>query len=137
MHRTPTSLIVSGIAAAMLAVASPQAGAQDQPQTQPPQAQAPQTQAPPGDFSQQQLEAFADAATELQRVQTDFNEQAKNVEDQDEITRLHQQAQTEASQAVENSGLSVEEYSAIAQAANADPKLYAMIVDLMKQRSPR
>lgn len=121
MRRTPHSLILSGIAALVLALAAPQAVAQDQPMT--------------SDFSQQQIESFVDAATEVQQVQADLDAKAQQAGTPEEVAQLQQQAQADASQAVQDSGLSVEEYAAIAQAANEDPDLYAMIVDLMQQRS--
>ena len=130
MLRTRHSLIL-GIAAAML-VAAPHAMAQEQPQAQQPQQSQPMT---PPDFSQQKIEAFADAATEVQRVQTELDGKAKAAQNPEEVTKLQQEAQQEASQAVESSGLSIDEYAAIAKAANEDPDLYAMIVDLMQQRS--
>jgi hypothetical protein len=127
MQRTRS--ILSGIAAAILAIAAPQAIAQDQPKTQPPMA------APA--FSQQQIESFADAAVEMQRIQSELDTKGREAGNAEEIMRLQQQAQADASQAVEQNGLSVDEYTAIAQAANRDPKLYAMIVDLMRQRAPQ
>jgi hypothetical protein len=126
MQRTRHPLIL-GIAAAML-LATPHAMAQTQSQTPP---QAPVTP----DFSQQQIEAFVDAATEVQRVQTDLDTKAQQAQNPEEVAELQQEAQQEASQAVEDSGLSVDEYAAIAQAANENPDLYAQIVDLMQQRS--
>jgi hypothetical protein len=125
MPRIRHSLIL-GIAAAML-LAAPYAMAQEQPQQNQPMT--------PPDFSQQKIEAFADAATEVQRVQTDLDSKAKAAQNPEEVTQLRQEAQQEASQAVEDSGLSVDEYTAIAQAASEDPDLYAMIVDLMQQRA--
>jgi hypothetical protein len=125
MQRTRHPLIL-GIAAAML-LAAPQAIAQEQP----PQAQQPI--AP--DFSEQQIEAFVDAATEVQRVQTELDAKAQEAQNPEEVAELQQEAQLEASQAVEDSGLTVDEYAAIAQAANENPELYAMIVDRMQQRS--
>jgi predicted ATPase with chaperone activity len=136
MQRTRS--ILSGIAAALLAVAAPQAIAQQQPQQQP-QAQ-PRPQPPPmtqSDFSQQQIEAFADAAVEMQRIQSELDAKGRQAANLDEITRLQQEAQADATQAVEDSGLSVQEYKAIVQAANTDPRLYATIVDLMQQRASR
>jgi predicted ATPase with chaperone activity len=127
MQRTRS--ILSTIAAALLAVAAPTAFAQQQPQNQP--------ATPPASFSQQQIEAFADAATEVQRVQTELNAKARDAGNAEEIARVQQEAQAAATQAVEDSGLSVEEYTAIAKAANQDPQLYAMIVDLMQQRAPQ
>ncbi|MGH6918965.1 MAG: DUF4168 domain-containing protein, partial [Geminicoccaceae bacterium] len=80
---------------------------------------------------------FVDAAMEVQRVQTDLHAKAQQAQNPEEVARLEQQAQADASQAVEANGLSVDEYAAIAQAANVDPDLYAMIVDLMQQKAPQ
>jgi hypothetical protein len=125
MQRTRHPLIL-GIAAALL-LAAPQVMAQEQA----PQAQQPATP----DFSQEQIEAFVDAATEVQRVQTELDTEAQEAQNPEEVAELQQQAQVEASQAVEGSGLTVDEYAAIAQAANENPDLYAQIVDLMQQRA--
>ncbi len=114
-----SSLIMSGITAALL-LAAPQAMAQGQ----------------PADFSQQQIEAFADAAVEVRRVKTDLDAKTQGAKG-DDIMRLSQEAQEQAIQAVQDSGLSPDEYAAIIQAAKQDPELYAMIVDLMQKRSPR
>jgi hypothetical protein len=124
-----TRSILSAIAAALLAVAAPGAIAQQQPQGQP----AP----PPTAFSQQQLESFAGAAVEMQRIQTELNAKGREAGNAEEIGRLQQQAQADAVQAVESNGLSVDEYTAIVQAAQQDPQLYATIVDLMQQRAPQ
>ena len=126
MRRTYSFILCAllpGIAALLLAATSPQAIAQDQPATP--------------DFSQAQIEAFAGAAIEVQRVKTELDAQAAEAANPDEVAQLQQQAQAEASQAVEDSGLTVDEYTAIAEAATADPSLYAMIVDLMRQQSPQ
>jgi hypothetical protein len=117
-----TRPLILGIAAAMLIAAAPHAMAQQQP-------------VPAPDFSQEQIEAFVDAATEVQRVQTELDAKAQEAQNPEEVAELQQEAQVEASQAVEDSGLTVDEYAAIAQAANQDPELYATIVDLMQQRS--
>ena len=123
MPRTRLSLILGSIAAVLLLFATPQAIAQQQPM--------------PSTFPQEKIEAFVDAAIEVQRVQTELDAQAQQTQDPQEMARLQEQAQADASQAVEDKGLSVEEYTAIAQAANEDPQLYAMIVDLMQQRAPK
>jgi predicted sugar kinase len=116
-------LLIPGIAAAMLLLVAP-ALAQQQPMA-------------PSNFSQQQIEAFVDAATEVQRVQGELDTKAQQAQSPEEVAQLQQDAQAEASQAVEASGLTVDEYAAIAKAANEDPELYAMIVDLMQQRAPQ
>jgi hypothetical protein len=114
------NLIFAGIAAALLALGAPQANAQDP--------------AKP-DFSQQQIEAFAGAAVEMQRLQSELQEQAREAANQDEITRLQQQGQEKALQIVADAGLSADEYTAIVQAAKQDQELYTTIVDLMQQRT--
>jgi Domain of unknown function (DUF4168) len=125
MPATRNSLIL-GTAAALLLFAAPPAMTQEQPQT-------PTMQS--AEFSEQQIDAFVDAATEVQRVQTELDARAQEAQNPEEVAQLQQQAQQEASQAVQDSGLSIDEYAAIAEAANQDPDLYAQIVDKMQQRS--
>lgn len=100
------------------------------------QQQMPQQPAMPSALSPGQIETFADAAIDLLRVQEEFDAQVQAAEDAAEVAQLQQQAEQEARQAVENHGLSVDEYTAIVQAANQDPQLYAMIVETMQQRAP-
>jgi Domain of unknown function (DUF4168) len=99
------------------------------------QQQMPQQPAMPSALSPGQIETFADAAIDLLRVQEDFDAQVQAAEDAEEFAQLQQQAEQEARQAVENHGLSVDEYTAIVQAANQDPQLYAMIVEVMEQKA--
>ncbi len=70
----------------------------------------------------------------MRRVEQDFQALVQSAADAEEIEQLQQQAQQDAREAIENHGLSVDEYSAIAQAASQDPRLYAMIVETMQQR---
>ena len=88
----------------------------------------------PSELSQSESETFADAAIEVQRVQQEFDSQVQAAQNAEEIEQLQQQAQQDARQAIENHGLSVDEYTAILQAANQDPQLYAMIVETMEQK---
>lgn len=92
---------------------------------------AQQQPALPAELSPGQIENFAGAALDVQQVEQDFNAEMQAVQDAEEIERLHQQAQ----QAIEDNGLSVDEYNAIAQAAHQDPQLYAMIVEVMEQKA--
>jgi hypothetical protein len=122
-----TSMALASAFAVMLLIGSAAPGVQAQQQ---------QPATPPvASFPQEKIEAFADAAVELQRVQDEFNAQLQAAEDEAAIGQLQEQAQQEATQAIEDKGVSTDEYGAIAQAANQDPALYAMIVDLMRQRS--
>jgi hypothetical protein len=128
-HSSRTSqLLVSVVGAAML-IGAGFADVQAQ-------QQMPQQPAMPSVLSPGQIETFADAAIDLLRVQEDFEGQMQAAEDVEEVAQLQQQAEQEARQAVESHGLSVDEYTAIVQAANQDPQLYAMIVETMQQRAP-
>ena len=124
-----SQLLASIMGAAMLmGTGLADVGAQEQ---QPPQPQP----AMPSELAQSQIETFADAAIEVRRVQQDFDAQVQAAQNAEEIEQLQQQAQQQARQAVEDKGLSVDEYNAILQAANQDPQLYAMIVETMQQRA--
>ena len=125
-----TSALLAGIAGAMMLMGAGFADVHAQQQQQPSQQPA-----LPSDLSQDQIETFADAAIEVQRVHQDFNAQVQTAENPEEIEQLQQQAQDDARQAIEGKGLSVDEYSAILEAANQDPQLYAMIVETMQQRA--
>ena len=119
MLRLSKPLALSATFATLLAFSAPAALAQEQP-------------AMPPTVSEDQIDAFADAAIEVQRVQTELEAQMQATQDMDEIARLQEQARVEATDAVEGTGLSTDEYTAIAEAANQDPDLYAAIVDRMQ-----
>jgi hypothetical protein len=89
----------------------------------------------PAELSQGQIDNFAGAALDVQQVEQDFNAEVQAAQDAEEMERLHQHAQQQAQQAIEDNGLSVDEYNAIAQAAHQDPQLYAMIVEVMEQKA--
>lgn len=128
-----TSQLLAGtLGAAMLAGAglADVHAQQQQPPPQPPQQQP----AMPSQLSQAQIESFADAALEVQQVQQEYDAQVQSAENPEELEQLQQQAQQDAQQAIEDQGMSLDEYNAILQAANQDPQLYAMIVETMEQR---
>ena len=119
---------VAGLAAACL-VAMP-VGAQ-QPVT-PQQPGAPQGMAPPMTFSADQLDAFAAAAHEVTALQREYGARMDEAGSPEQAADLRRQAGEEMAQAVEEQGLTPEEYNAILQAAQADPTLYAMIVERLQ-----
>jgi len=127
-HSSRTSQLLAGVTGAVMLMGAGlfEARAQQQPQPQP---------AVPSEFSLSEIETFADAAVEVRQVQQDFDTQVQGAQDAEEIEELQQQAQQDAEQAIEGNGLSVDEYNAIVQAANQDPQLYAMIVEVMEQKA--
>ena len=118
-----SSLALSSVLAALMLVAVPKALTQEQPAT------------PPAGLSQGQLESFADAAIEVQRLETELNADLQAADGPEEAARLRQDAEGEATRAVQANGLTTDEYMAIVRAAEQDPALYAMITDMMRQRA--
>ncbi|HZA66085.1 MAG TPA: DUF4168 domain-containing protein [Geminicoccaceae bacterium] len=127
-HRSRTSQLLAGVAGAVMLMGAGllEARAQQQPQPQP---------AVPSEFSLSEIETFADAAVEVRQVQEDLETRVQAAEDAEEIDQLQQQAQQDAQAAVEDNGLSVDQYNAILQAANQDPQLYAMIVEVIQRKA--
>ena len=121
-----SSLVITGVVAAVMFMGAELTDVRAQQQQQP---------AMPPELSQGQIETFADAALDVRQVQQDFNAEMQDAQDAEEMERLQQQAQEQAQQAIEDNGLSVDEYNAIVQAANQDPQLYAMIVEVMEQKA--
>jgi hypothetical protein len=91
-------------------------------------------QATTTEIAPEQLDAFVNAALDVQRVQQDLSADLQGVENAEEADRLQQEAQEEAVQAVEEHGLTVDQYDSILRAATADPDLYATIIALMQER---
>lgn len=116
-----SSLTLAGALAAAMLVTAPQA--QEQPAI------------PPAGLSQGQLESFADAAIEVQRLETELNADLQAADSPEEAARLRQDAEGEATRAVQANGLTTDEYMAIVRAAEQDPALYAMITDIMRERA--
>lgn len=121
-----SSLVITGVVAAVMFMGAELTDVRAQQQQQP---------VMPPELSEGQIETFADAALDVRQVQQDFNAEMQAAQDAEEMERLQQQAQEQAQQAIEDNGLSVDEYNAIVQAANQDPQLYAMIVEVMEQKA--
>ena len=123
MKFLPGPLTLASVLAAAMLVTASHARAQEQPAT------------PATELSQGQLESFADAAIEVQRLENELDADLQGADSPEEAARLRQQAESDASRAVQANGLTTDEYLAIVRAAEQDPALYAMITDLMQQRA--
>lgn len=95
---------------------------------------AQQQQQPAADIPEEQLDAFADAALDVQQVQQDLNTELQDVESREQAEQLQEEAERRATQAIEAQGLSPEQYRSILQAANSDPELYSTILALMEEK---
>ena len=88
---------------------------------------------PPQDLSQSQLESFAAAATRVSEITQQLQVEAQGVESEEELARLQEQAHLEMINAVENEGLTVEEYNMIFQVAQVDPEVNAMVMQMLQR----
>jgi len=82
-----------------------------------------QQEQPSVDVGEQELDQFAEAFLAVQEIQTEISEELQAATDESEAQDLQRQAQEEMVSAVEDSGLSVEEYNQIAQLMNSDPEI--------------
>lgn len=94
-----------------------------QQQGQPPAAQQPGGAAPQVDLSDQQVSQFKEAFGEISTIRQAYADELQNAEDPNKARKLQQQAQSEMVEAVEDSGLSVQDYNRIAGAIQQDPEL--------------
>lgn len=86
-------------------------------------ATAPSQSAPMEEVTDKQLEKFVDAATDVQEVQATYAQRMQEAQDQEQAQSLRDEAQSEMVGAVEESGLSVQEFNLIAQRLQTDPEL--------------
>lgn len=74
-------------------------------------------------ISDQMLDQFLGALSEVQTVQQEYSEQIQSTQDADEAQSLRAEAQSRMVGAVEQSGLTVPEYNMIAQRLRTDEEL--------------
>ncbi len=86
-------------------------------------AQSAEAQAPTQDFSDAQLQQFADASKEIAVISQDYTQQLQNAEGEEAQQQVRQAANDEMVEAVQDSGLEVNTFNAIGQAIQQDPEL--------------
>jgi len=86
------------------------------------------------DWSEQKLQQFAAAATDVKEVFDEYRPKIKDAEDADKANKMQKEASDEAAAAVKESGLSVEEYNRINQAIQADKDLYKRVMKIIRAK---
>jgi hypothetical protein len=114
-----TGLLTLGIAVPVQAQA---------PQTPPPQPPAQQTE-----FDSKQIQSFASAARKVQEIRTKWQPKMQEADNAEKMQELQMQANAEMVKALEETGLTVATYNAIATAAQENPQLAEQIAKLMEQ----
>ena len=80
-------------------------------------------QAPAPEISDAEIEAFAAALIDVQEIGQAWTQRMQEAEDQEAIAEMREEARAEMTAAIEEHGLTVEEYNQIATAAQDDPEL--------------
>ena len=128
MKIQPVTWIVSIFLSGVLglgAVLPVQAQDAKSPQQQPP-AQA-------AEFDQEQIESFASAARRVHEIRSKWQSRLQEPGNADKVEELQAQARDEMMSAVEEKGLTVDTYNAIATAAQQNPELAERISKLIEQ----
>ena len=96
--------------------------------------QEPDGMAEDQDFDDQTLEQFADAYVEVGEIHREYSEQLQGADQTEDAQQLQQEANDEMVDAIQNSGLEVQEYSAVAAALERDPEMREEVVEMIEQR---
>ncbi|MCA1768513.1 MAG: DUF4168 domain-containing protein [Halomonas sp.] len=117
--------------AALLAVglAATQAHAQQDSEAA---SEQPQAAAPSMDFSDVQLQQFADASQEIAVLSQEYSERLHAAEDEATQQEVRTEANAMMVQVVEDSGLDVDTFNAIGQAIQQDPELMKRVQDMVQ-----
>ncbi len=83
----------------------------------------PQAAAPAMDFSDQQLQQFAEASEEIVVISEEYTERLQGADDEASQQEVRMEANEKMVDAVEESGLDVDTFNAIGQAVQQDPEL--------------
>ncbi|ALM52697.1 DUF4168 domain-containing protein [Halomonas huangheensis] len=82
-----------------------------------------ETQASDTNFSDEQLQQFATAAQEISTVSGEYSQRLQQAEDEMAQQTIREEANNKMIEVVQNSGLDIETFNAIGQAAQNDPAL--------------
>lgn len=129
MTQLNARLVSASLAALLIAAGASQVSAQQA-------NQAPATQAAPAmqasEISDKKLEKFADSLGEIMEIRQDFTAKLEKTGDPSEAQQLQQQANEKMMNTVVENDLSIEEYNAINQAVQNDPKLRDKVVAMVQ-----
>lgn len=84
-------------------------------------------------FSDKQIESFAEARQSVMEISSEWQERLNNAESQEKLNSLQAQVQEEMVQAVRDEGLSVNDYNMMVDAVQTNPELQNRVRELMMQ----
>lgn len=87
-------------------------------------------QAKSADFSDKELKNFVELQDKIGNVREEYVSQIESAESEEKARKLQQEAQSEMVEVIEEEGMSVEEYNAIAVAYNSNPEIQERVDEL-------
>ena len=85
------------------------------------------------DWSEQKIEQFVQASMAVGETQEEWSSRIQQAEGQEKKRELQQQAQKAVQEAIEDEGLSTQEYNKIYQAAQQDQELYNELTERIQE----
>lgn len=94
---------------------------------------ATQQAAPVQDFSDEQLQQFADASQEIAVISQEFTQRLQEAEDEAAQQEVREEANDRMIQVVEDSGLDVDTFNAIGQSIQQDPEMMQRVQEMASE----
>jgi len=102
---------------------------------EPNQPSPPEPQAPSGgEVDEQSLQGFADAYAAVQDIRRELTQELSSAQDESQAREIQQQAQERMVRAVQDAGLTPQEYNQIAQQMNSDQELRERVQEALSER---
>ncbi|MFO7983442.1 MAG: DUF4168 domain-containing protein [Desulfuromonadales bacterium] len=86
------------------------------------------------DFDDQTLEKFASASVELGTIQDKYSEKLEGVQDREKAMNIQREMNEEMVQVVQDKGIDVQDYNAVANQMSADPELQSKVDKLVEEK---
>jgi len=115
-------------------MASTVAMAQDNANSAPQSQSQSQSQAPAKDFSDNELQQFANASQDIASISQDYTEKLQNASGEGDQQKIRQKANDEMVAAVKDSGMDVEKFNSIGQAIQQDPQLMKRVQGMAQDK---
>ena len=120
------ALLATGLMAATAHAQEEQQGAAQDPM-------ATQQAAPAQDFSDDQLQQFADASQEIAVISQEYTQRLQEAEDESAQQEVRTEANDRMIEVVEDSGLDVDTFNAIGQSIQQDPEMMQRVQEMANQ----
>lgn len=85
-----------------------------------------------GSVSDAELQEYTDATHQVQEIRQEYSGQLEGIQDQEKARKLQQKANQEMVSAVQDTGMSVEEYNQLSQKIRENPELAQRVQQMLE-----